>query len=102
MAARRSPFTPPTPLRHALRPTGGTLARPREAATHCYERNNKAPECHAVAMCRRQLLPRDHNGQENSMGTHTKHRYVLIAGAFHGGWAWRSIAERLRAAGHEV
>lgn len=26
--------------------------------------------------------------------------YVLIPGAWHGGWAWRPVAERLRAAGH--
>ena len=28
--------------------------------------------------------------------------YVLITGAWHGGWAWRPVAERLRAAGHRV
>jgi pimeloyl-ACP methyl ester carboxylesterase len=42
------------------------------------------------------------NGQENSMvGQSTRH-YVLIAGAFHGGWVWREVAEGLRAAGHTV
>jgi pimeloyl-ACP methyl ester carboxylesterase len=28
--------------------------------------------------------------------------YVLIPGAWHGGWAWRPVARRLRAAGHRV
>jgi pimeloyl-ACP methyl ester carboxylesterase len=28
--------------------------------------------------------------------------FVLIAGAWHGGWAWRPVAEHLRAAGHRV
>jgi pimeloyl-ACP methyl ester carboxylesterase len=28
--------------------------------------------------------------------------YVLVGGAWIGGWAWREVAERLRAAGHEV
>ncbi len=28
--------------------------------------------------------------------------YVLITGAWHGGWAWRPVAEHLRAAGHRV
>jgi pimeloyl-ACP methyl ester carboxylesterase len=28
--------------------------------------------------------------------------YVLIPGAFHGGWAWRPVASRLRAAGHRA
>jgi pimeloyl-ACP methyl ester carboxylesterase len=28
--------------------------------------------------------------------------YVLVHGAWHGGWCWRPVAERLRAAGHEV
>ena len=28
--------------------------------------------------------------------------FVLITGAFHGGWAWRPVAEHLRAAGHRV
>jgi pimeloyl-ACP methyl ester carboxylesterase len=28
--------------------------------------------------------------------------YLLVTGAWHGGWAWRPVAERLRAAGHRV
>jgi len=28
--------------------------------------------------------------------------YVLITGAWHGGWAWRPVAEHLRVAGHRV
>lgn len=28
--------------------------------------------------------------------------YVLVTGAWHGGWAWRPVAQRLRAAGHTV
>lgn len=28
--------------------------------------------------------------------------YVLVHGAWHGGWCWRKVAERLRAAGHGV
>lgn len=28
--------------------------------------------------------------------------YVLVHGAWHGGWCWRPVAERLRAAGHRV
>jgi pimeloyl-ACP methyl ester carboxylesterase len=28
--------------------------------------------------------------------------YVLINGAWHGGWAWRPVAQHLRAAGHRV
>jgi pimeloyl-ACP methyl ester carboxylesterase len=28
--------------------------------------------------------------------------YVLVHGAFHGGWCWERVAERLRAAGHPV
>jgi len=28
--------------------------------------------------------------------------YVLVHGAFHGGWCWRRVADRLRAAGHRV
>jgi pimeloyl-ACP methyl ester carboxylesterase len=28
--------------------------------------------------------------------------YVLVHGAWHGGWCWRKVAERLRAAGHQV
>ncbi|MDO9437057.1 alpha/beta fold hydrolase [Hydrogenophaga sp.] len=28
--------------------------------------------------------------------------YVLVHGAFHGGWCWKDVAARLRAAGHEV
>jgi pimeloyl-ACP methyl ester carboxylesterase len=28
--------------------------------------------------------------------------YVLVPGAWHGGWAWRPVAQRLHAAGHRV
>ncbi|MGW0710665.1 alpha/beta fold hydrolase [Streptomyces sp. NPDC002643] len=28
--------------------------------------------------------------------------FVLVTGAWHGGWAWRPVANELRAAGHEV
>lgn len=28
--------------------------------------------------------------------------FVLVHGAWHGGWCWREVAARLRAAGHEV
>jgi pimeloyl-ACP methyl ester carboxylesterase len=28
--------------------------------------------------------------------------YVLVTGAWHGGWAWRPVAQHLRAAGHTV
>lgn len=28
--------------------------------------------------------------------------FVLVTGAWHGGWAWRPVAEHLRAAGHDV
>ncbi|MEV0629527.1 alpha/beta fold hydrolase [Nonomuraea wenchangensis] len=28
--------------------------------------------------------------------------YVLVHGAWHGGWCWRHVSARLRAAGHEV
>jgi pimeloyl-ACP methyl ester carboxylesterase len=28
--------------------------------------------------------------------------YVLVHGAWHGGWCWGKVAERLRAAGHRV
>ena len=28
--------------------------------------------------------------------------YVMITGAWHGGWAWRPVAQHLRASGHTV
>src|SRR4030095_5954187 len=28
--------------------------------------------------------------------------FVLVHGAWHGGWAWRRVADRLRARGHSV
>ena len=28
--------------------------------------------------------------------------YVLVHGAFHGGWCWRRVVDRLRASGQEV
>ncbi|MGI9378145.1 MAG: alpha/beta fold hydrolase, partial [Methyloligellaceae bacterium] len=28
--------------------------------------------------------------------------YVLVHGAWHGGWCWREVRQRLRAEGHRV
>lgn len=36
------------------------------------------------------------------MANSAQHHYVLIAGAFCGGWLWRDVAEGLRDAGHGV
>jgi pimeloyl-ACP methyl ester carboxylesterase len=33
---------------------------------------------------------------------HGTQKYVLIAGAFHGGWVWGQVAARIRAAGYEA
>src|SRR5689334_4363866 len=30
------------------------------------------------------------------------HTFVLVHGAWHGGWCWRRVADRLRGAGHLV
>lgn len=35
-------------------------------------------------------------------GAREKPPFVLVHGAFHGGWCWARVAERLRAAGHRV
>ncbi len=35
-------------------------------------------------------------------GEGSTHTFVLVHGAWHGGWCWRSVADRLRAAGHRV
>ena len=34
--------------------------------------------------------------------TRAKSTYVLVHGAWHGGWCWKKVAPALRAAGHEV
>src|SRR3546814_17646889 len=31
-----------------------------------------------------------------------KSPFVLVHGAFHGGWCWKPIADQLRSAGHDV
>ena len=28
--------------------------------------------------------------------------FVLVHGSYHGGWIWQPVANRLRAAGHQV
>ena len=50
-----------------------------------------------VAMAGARVVPQD--GDRN--GTSTRH-YVLVHGAWHGGWAWCRTAPLLRAAGHSV
>lgn len=37
-----------------------------------------------------------------ALGRESRLNYVLVHGAFHGGWCWGRVAERLRAAGHVV
>jgi hypothetical protein len=32
----------------------------------------------------------------------TKHTFVLVHGAWHGGWCWRRVSDLLTARGHEV
>lgn len=34
--------------------------------------------------------------------TNTEKTFVLVHGAFHGGWCWKPVARRLRAMGHQV
>jgi pimeloyl-ACP methyl ester carboxylesterase len=34
--------------------------------------------------------------------SHQPRTYVLVHGAWHGGWCWRRVADRLKAAGHRV
>ncbi|MGY2293619.1 alpha/beta fold hydrolase [Pseudomonas sp. SDO528_S397] len=36
------------------------------------------------------------------MNQRPKHTYVLVAGAWHGGWVWRDVIPALRAMGHTV
>lgn len=38
----------------------------------------------------------------SAQATGTKRSFVLVHGAWHGGWCWVRVAERLRAAGHVV
>jgi pimeloyl-ACP methyl ester carboxylesterase len=39
---------------------------------------------------------------EDAMAGGGKHTFVLVHGAWHGGWCWRGVADRLRAEGHRV
>src|SRR5947207_10866863 len=44
------------------------------------------------------------SGQEppGGPGRNSVTAFVLVHGAYQGGWIWRSVADRLRAAGHHV
>ncbi len=41
-------------------------------------------------------------GRRATAGTRRKSTYVLVHGAWHGGWCWKKVVPALRAAGHEV
>jgi pimeloyl-ACP methyl ester carboxylesterase len=41
-------------------------------------------------------------GAEKASAQTSKQTFVLVHGAWHGGWCWRRVADRLRAAGHTV
>jgi len=44
-----------------------------------------------------------HRGRPGSRSrTRRKSIYVLVHGAWHGGWCWKKVVPALRAAGHEV
>ena len=46
------------------------------------------------------LHPRQERARRHGPGAAST--YVLVHGAWHGGWCWRRVADRLRAAGHVV
>jgi pimeloyl-ACP methyl ester carboxylesterase len=50
------------------------------------------------------MLPgsRDHSSRHFVTEAAMAHTFVLVHGAWHGGWCWRRVAERLRNAGHSV
>jgi pimeloyl-ACP methyl ester carboxylesterase len=56
----------------------------------------RRPE-HRAKRASRTRLPR-----RSSAGTRGKSTYVLVHGAWHGGWCWKKVVPALRAAGHEV
>jgi len=41
-------------------------------------------------------------GKESIPGKEPMYTFVLVHGAWHGGWCWARVATRLREAGHEV
>lgn len=41
-------------------------------------------------------------GTQAMAQTRTRKTFVLVHGAWHGGWCWGKAAERLQAAGHSV
>lgn len=47
-----------------------------------------------------QSLQRDIDIRSKEIGT--RETFVLVTGTCHGGWAWRPVANELRAAGHQV
>jgi pimeloyl-ACP methyl ester carboxylesterase len=42
------------------------------------------------------------SGKETSSSTAPPKTFVLVHGAWHGGWCWKRVADRLRASGHRV
>ncbi|XSC47452.1 alpha/beta fold hydrolase [Bradyrhizobium sp. RDT10] len=41
-------------------------------------------------------------GVGSASGQGNRNTFVLVHGAWHGGWCWRNVADKLRAAGHSV
>ena len=39
---------------------------------------------------------------ESALESRVRHTFVLVHGAWHGGWCWRPLMQRLQAAGHRV
>src|SRR6201988_1030420 len=41
-------------------------------------------------------------GETNARGQTTSKPFVLVHGAWHGGWCWRRVSDRLEKKGHKV
>ena len=51
---------------------------------------------------KRRAKPRSRKRASGHERTRRKSTYVLVHGAWHGGWCWKRVVPALRAAGHEV
>ena len=51
---------------------------------------------------KRRAKPRSRKRASGHAHTRRGSTYVLVHGAWHGGWCWKRVAPALRAAGHEV
>src|SRR5215472_1745757 len=80
-------------MRRSRRSPAGATSWSRATSTRCWPASIPVAEADPARRGR---------GRAIRGGSFMSHTFVLVHGAWHGGWCWRRVADRLSAGGHTV